>query len=238
MAVLSKAALLALPYDGVSASTVGLTAEDYRREYRLHGRPIRWWKALHVGVGNTGPDDIRPEQNGYCYIEQETLLDGETELAGLKVAVFWNTQKGVPHQQWGYVSVNSTEISVLPDEIELARMDRLCPADVSVRRNVQITKVSGSHDLLPFKPVAEITSIVANGVTLSAASYEVEAQGIHWLSAIPNAGTKLVVEYRDNPQFEVTGTDKGLMQKGADELYLPQRCTIQALQPDDEIMTY
>lgn len=228
----------ALAYTGATAFSSGMTAEDFRREYRKHGRPVRWWKALHVGVGNTGPGDIRPEANGYCFIEQETLKDGETALAGLKVAIFWSTQGGVPHQEFGYVRMDSTEVGVLPDEIELSRMDRLCPADVSVRRNVQITKVSGTHDLLPFKPVAEIVSIMANGVVLSAASYEVEARGIHWLSAIPSVGTKLIVEYRDNPLFEVTGTDKGLMQKGADDLYLPQRCMIQALQPDDNIATY
>jgi hypothetical protein len=233
----TKAELLALDYSGTSPQSSGMTAEDYRREYRLHGRPVRWWKAVYLPEGETGPDGEAREKNGYCFIEQLTAIDGVTALTEIR-AMFWGTQRMFPHEQFGVVSRGSQEIGVLPDEIHLAKPDRVCLTDVAWLQRQFVTRGATDTDLLTFKPVAEIVSVVVEGEVVSVEDYEDVDTGIRWLSGAPSAGTKYHVEYKHHPLFEFLGSEKQIVQKGADGLYLPQRGTIQFIQPTSARTTY
>lgn len=221
--------LLALPFIPPASGSDGISAEDYRAQYRLHGRPVRWWKAMPMPPGATGPNGEAREENGCCYIEQLTALDGVTPLSQVR-AVFWSTMQSVPHREFGYVAQALTEIGVLPDEIRLLKLDRVAPADVEWLGRTVVTRGVNSLDTLPNNPVQSILSVVVDGVAADVNDYEAVDAGIRWKQNAPNYGTKYAVKYSYHPVFEFLGSEQLVASVDAKGRYLPQRGQVRWVQ--------
>lgn len=216
--------LNALPYTGSSPFATGLTGGDYRGQMRQHGQPFRWWKAWRAPQGAVGPNGEVRERNQRLYIEQE--------LESGVHCLFYQTQRDLLHPDLGMVPAGHSAVSVMPDECELAYLDRIAPVWVAWRERVYLKRGSGESDALLHKTVASIDSVLVNGDYADSNDYElVEGGGVGWLNNVPALGTSYAVEYRYHPLFEFLGNEQGVMQIGKDGVLLPQRGLLRLVVP-------
>lgn len=223
--------LLAMPYTDIKASGV-MTVEDYRQQYRLHGRPVRWWKAHPIPAGTIGPNGEPRDTNGHYYVEQSQAVGGKP-LSEAR-AIFWSTMTSVPHREFGYVAQAMTEIGVLPDEIYLSKFDRIAPSDIEWLARNLVTRGSHEHDRLPNKPVTNILSVVVNGELMDSDDYRATENGILWENNAPSGNSKYSVKYSYHPLFEFQGSEHGILAKDVKGNYLPQRGALKWLQGGGE----
>lgn len=230
--MLSTQELNALPYSGSSPFATGLTGADYRAQHQQHGQPFRWWKAWRAPQGVTGPGGELRERNQRLYI-------GQTMAAGVH-CLFYQTQRNIMHPELGMVPAGHTAISVLPDECELAYLDRIAPTAVQWRERAYLKRGATDTDALLHKTAAAIGAVLLNGEYADPDNYTLAAggAGIRWLSGAPAAGTNYAVEYHYHPLFEFLGNEQGIMQIGKDGVPLPQRGLVRLVQPDGTETTY
>ncbi len=217
--------LNALPYTGSSPFATGLTGGDYREQMRQHGQPFRWWKAWRASQGVTGPHGEVRERNQRLYIEQE--------LESGVHCLFYQTQRNLLHPDLGMVPAGHSAVSVLPDECELAYLDRIAPVWVAWRERVYLKRGSGTVDALLHKTVASIDAVLVDGDYANNGDYALAENGggIEWLNNAPTAGANYAVEYRYHPLFEFLGNEQGVMQIGKDGVLLPQRGLLRLVVP-------
>ena len=227
MPELTAAEIAALGYSGPSAGTVGITADDYRAQYQQHGRRLRWWKAFLCGdelIGEViGPGGEMVERNGYVYIEQVLADDVRCML--------YQTKRDFFDPEFGVVPKGSTGISVLPDEIELARLDRVALTDSAWIGRDYVKRGDGEIDELVRQPVVSISQVLFNGNFLNAANYISASNGVRWMGGQLAEGSLYSIEYRYLPMFEFLGEEQGVVQRGADGSFLPQRGAVNLKQP-------
>lgn len=215
---LSREQLAALPYTGSAPFAGGLTAEDYRIQYQQHGKAFRWWKAYEAADGQTGP-------NGEPRNRDERILV-EQELNGAK-CLLYSTKFDMMDEQFGLLPAGSTSISVLPDECELQRKDRLQFPDV-LRMQREITTRTGANAVLLYAP-SQILKVLSGSAVVPPSAYEMTAGGLLWKSGAPAIGASFTIEYRYVGTWEYLFDEQGTVQRGVDALPLPQRGVIRLM---------
>ena len=173
----------------------------------------------------TGPSGELRERNQRLYIEQE--------LESGVHCLFYQTQRNLLHPDLGMVPAGHTAISVVPDECELAYLDRVAPTSIAWRERVYLKRGVTDTDALLHKTVASIDSVMVDGDYADADAYALAENGggITWLANAPSAGTSYAVEYRYHPLFEFLGNEQGVMQIGKDGVLLPQRGLLRLVVP-------
>jgi hypothetical protein len=205
--------LNALPYTGGSPASKGLAAEDYRKQYRIYGEPIRWWKALPVPVGTPGR-----ERNGYLYEEQ-------TLAPEIRVLIYQN-RRDIQGTPFGSVTAGQSMISVMPDEVHLARGDRILATQRLQRARARIRREAGNSDVLPIPHAVELVWAVGAGTTFVAGedfALSSDGRAIEWLGALqPEAGQEYGLEWTYRPMYVFLGQMNQEHALGTDGLLLPQ----------------
>lgn len=209
--------LLAMPYAGGGAA---IDADSYRIQYRQHGKAFRWWKAYHAEVGHVGPSGEVRERNGRVYVEQVLAPDVR--------CMVYQTNYDVVDETFGLIPKGSTGISVLPDECELARLDRVQLVDVLRLQRELVTRDGANVSLL--HPPIEVLRVLADGAVVSPSAYALTANGLLWNEGAPAVGASIGVEYHYCPLWEYLPNEQGVVQRGQDGSALPQRGAIRALQ--------
>lgn len=124
--------LAALTYTGPSPFAQGLLVEDYRHEYAQpgQGERVRYFPARQADPGTSGRD-----RTGRLYTEQLYCADGTTLISAVRVMV-WETTQDIEDAEFGLLPAGTTMLSVIPDEIPAARLDRFVLPDrrIVVRR--------------------------------------------------------------------------------------------------------
>lgn len=216
--MLSVAELLTLPYSGSSASAKGMTAEDFRAQMHEHGKVFRWWKAYDAEQGGAIPGAVH-ERNGRAYVEQ-------TLPAGAKCFLH-STKFDMMDEQFGLLPAGSTAISVMPDEVELSRLDRLRVPDVLRLQGESLTR-TGTNAVLLYPP-SQILKVFSGGAEVSPTAYEMTPSGLLWKIGAPAVGASFSIEYRFVPTWEFLFSEQGVIQRGTDGVALPQRGVIRQM---------
>lgn len=201
-----------LEYPGQSAFAEGLTAGDFRREYRRHGQRIRWWKALRdVPTGFTGPNgETRVSGNGPVYLEQPLE-------SGVRV-LFWQSQEIKITAEFGVIDSGTTMIGCLPDEMELAPFDRILALD---QRLPPERVVQQGEAPLPASYPAAVLNVWTFGELIDPSTYGLEGREIIWHGEVPEGD--LVIEFQRHPLYEFRGELNHLQPIDSDGVRLPQR---------------
>jgi hypothetical protein len=225
--------LAALPYGGPSAFAKGLTAEDYRREYREHGHRLRWWRNYPAPPGAVGPNGEQREVNGRIYVEQN--------LPSTVRCLSYRTERQLNDENFGVIETGATAIAVLPDEVWLRPYDRVAFPDVFWPHCECPQRGGGASDSFALWPVRSIAEIrrAANGALINPNAYAISADKKHieWQSGAISEGEFYLVEYFYEPRFEFQVQEQSVMQIGSDGKYLPQRGTLRIV-PPSEIENY
>lgn len=202
---LTSAQLNALPYSKTPFSS-GITSDDYRAQYALHGERVRWWKAI-------GGNADGSEQNGMTYIEQY-LPDNVRVLVSEN-----NLEFDIP--ETGIVRIGDLKHSGLPDEIELGVNDRTVYPDRYRITSCTLTPGGGAMDNLPRRFVSSIDLIVlASGEVVDALKYELYGRAIRWRGTPPTE--QITIRYSYNPQYRFRGELNSQAPMGSDGKRLPQ----------------
>ncbi len=210
MTNLTEAQLAALPY-AETPEAAGITSEDYREQFGQHCERIRHFACFpNAPEEMVGPNSETVERDGNLYVESEL---GES----VRVAIS-STERAVFDAEFGLISQGQTSIACLPDEVELARGDRV----ILIDRRVLARKAfipSGEHrDELDYFRAVELLSVSEGEATL-----EVEDDGrsfVRWIGAPP---LLCRITYRRHPQFVFLDISDKTPPFGSDEKRLPQR---------------
>ena len=215
MTLLSKSDLLALPYTVAGAEREGLTAEDYRRQFRLEGEPIMWWKAFAANAGVLGPNGEVPDKGGRIYVQQ--TLDPVVRV------MITRTTRELMDEEFGVLPKGSTAIACLPDEILLSPKDRVLLVNRRYAGRTMIVASGDATDPLPFQNIASITSVLGASGLVSASNYAVSAAGtgITWSGTPPTGNVSVELLYQ--PLYIYLDLYDQNPPVGHDALFLPQR---------------
>lgn len=214
-------------------------SRKYRRQNQKYGVPIRWWKALPCECrdpvsGASGVDESGAEcelcigNSGLRYIEQaipNSVFDGQPCRA-----LVFRTQFEMHDAEFGQIPQGSTGISVLFDELALARGDRVMPLDGQFRAIAREVLTRGAGDLtaLSKSPVLAVSLLTANGVIYALGrdfAIRENADGIEWLtgpgSMRPDAGERVSIEYAVRPIYTLLDGPNAARQESSDGGALP-----------------
>src|SRR5687768_11163127 len=120
----TPAELAGMAFTGPAAFAKGMTEADFRQH--LHGPmglQMRFWKAYAASGSAVGPGGEVPERNNRLYIEQ--TLDSAVR------ALAYRTERQLYDAEFGTIEIGSTAISVIPSEVEFARLDRVAFTNIS-----------------------------------------------------------------------------------------------------------
>jgi len=203
------------------------TSRDYLAQYQAHGYPLRWWKSYSAPDDATGPNGEQRNDQGRIYIEQ-TAGNDSTPIADCR-CMLYRTERAVYVPDFGLFEKGSTSISVLPEQVEFARLDRVAFPEVTWIARDFVTRGNTDTDTLTQPPVVVIDKVLyypasGNAVVIDPDSYVAVDGGINWLDdSIPLNGV-YSVEYHYLPIFEwLMVEDMGVVQRGTDRSKLPQR---------------
>lgn len=228
MTLATVSQLISASYTGAGPFAEGLTADDYRDQIGEHGETCRWWKAFKAPDGTTGPNGETVERNGLLYIEQ-------TIPSTVRVYVS-ETQREVYDPEFGLLTKGQTQIACMPDEIELARGDRVLLNSRLMKERIAVT-ATGATNSLQRRHVSAIVEVIHGGAVLAASRYTLStlANGtgqINWTGTAPT-GTVLI-EFRYNPLYVYLDVSDRNPPRGADGERLPQRGILTLEQKLDE----
>jgi|GEM_PF-3572169 len=219
--------LNALPFTGGDPFSGGLVSRDYRSQYEQHGYPLRWWKGFQAPNGATGPNGEARNDQGRIYVEQTHGNDG-TPMEDCR-CMLYRTRRDIYVPDFGLFEKGSTSVSVLPEQVEFARLDRVAFPEVTWIARDFITRGNTNTDTLTQPPVKSIDKVLfypanGNAIVIDPDAYEAMDNGIKWLhNEIPYNGV-YSVEYHYLPIFEwLMVEDLGVVQRGSDRSKLPQR---------------
>jgi hypothetical protein len=204
----------------------------YRRQNQVYGVPVRWWRALPcecVDPDTDQPDDACNlcEANGRRYVEQQIKLsafDGNPSRV-----LVGQTKIAMVDAEFGSIKEGSTQISVMPDEIDLARLDRVSLIDPGLVETVRqiIERGEGLFDAVERTPVVSISLVIRSStVYVNGRDFASHEHGITWLTgpdAIrPPEGVRYIVETQVRPVFTVLDVQSSARQSGSDGGLLPR----------------
>lgn len=220
---MTSAQLNALPY-GKAAFGQGMIAEDYRKQFREPGvgERIRHWSAFpKAQSGAVGPNGETPERDGALYIETALPSDARFLVTGVRAEVSDN--------DFGAISQGTCDFACLPDELEVARPDRIVLIDrprfarQGFAPSGALSPSGAARDELAWNYVTELVRVTGDGVAVTGATLEVENDGTSFVvwPATPPALCRIELRYA--PQYVFLGTGDRVPPRGADGLFLPQR---------------
>ncbi len=185
------------------------------------------------------PTCLLCEPNGQRYIEQTIALGIDGAPAKALVS---RTQTEYEDAEFGRVAIGSMQVSVIPDEIGLARGDRLALLDrefAEIKRQA-VTRGPGDEDAL-VHPLCAGIRLVLQGETYFRPDVDFASgdSGVLWLSGVQNGleaerpvdGTRYGVEYAIYPRFTVFEKPATLHGTGADGP-LPREWVLTPLPPE------
>lgn len=189
-----------------------LKGEDRRKFHQRRGERIRVWQSYLAPEGATGPNGELREANGRIYVEQP-LKDGVR-------ALIWNGQKQVQTEQWGVITVGTTMISVMPDEIHLARSYRVLPLWPNRAQIGQCLLVAGVSQL-PQRWASAINRVLCNGNEVGDYQLDVnDSDGTSRLLNLP--ASTCSVEFKYQPVYVWNDLENRSAPMGSDGVPLPQ----------------
>lgn len=225
--------LAALDYSDATLNTgnQGLQGDDYSVAYGLHGKSYQWWKAYPNDdkvINALGPNGEYAERDGLIFVKQTTLLNGLAMSTAR--CMLWNTTRNIIDPEFGLLEKGTTGFSVLPHEAILARYDLIAVTDmVAVGREV-VQRDSTDYIKLNRQTVSSIEVVLklnagANATIVPNNEYVLDGQNIHWLSDDTVAENDYCsVEYQYAPVWQwIEDGARGVVQKGSDGKFLPQR---------------
>jgi hypothetical protein len=215
----------------------GFDAEEFRRDMRLHGEPVRWFRAIPK-TGAAGHDPATgsygrnsgADSNDIDYVEQE--LD-----PAVRVLVY-QAQASAPDAEYGNVPTGATEMSYMPDELQPHTLDRLVlPKRRLVKRDILTRSGAGLLDALPASGPAVQIQLVMQGNTEGAAvypgtAYQLTGDSIEWKVATvagvtrPAAGSTYVVEWLYSPGYLARGDGERFYALDDNDVPLPQQIAL------------
>lgn len=197
-------------YEGQSDFSRGFTVDDYRKEYRNHGEPVRHWAAI---------------ENGESYIEQ--TLDPEIRVLVL------TDMRDLKRPNFGQITAGDLKHCGIPDEIFLAPNDRVLYPN---RSRAATWKGEFENDVitLPRLFIHSVKRLYSESNLISPDDYEVDGRVLTWVGA-GDAPESVVVLYRYTPQYEFRGEGDRQAFEGADAGRLPQIVPVFLLGEEDEV---
>lgn len=181
----------------------------HRQQHRDLGESLRWLKALHCRCYDPVTRACDPtcacghDQQGMVYIEQA--------LDPLFKALFSQTRQALVDPQFGLIEVNSLRISVLPDELPLARLDRVILIERQLTARPVLVRGTGmALDALTNTPVVAVQSIQQDTTTYApGVDWQLNGNSIEWLPGgqAPAAGSRYRVEHTYQPTYSFLGLE-------------------------------
>ena len=211
MADLTTAQINALPY-AKAAFGQGFVADDYRKQFREHGERIRHWAAFpDAPAGIVGPNGETPERDGALYVESELNPEWRFLVTGVRAEV--SDVDGL-----GQISTGACDFSCLPDELEVARLDRIVLVERPRFVRQAFAPSGEARDQLGWHYVCELVRVIGDGLPVEAL-LEVENDGSSFI-VWPNTPPAVCrIELRVCPQYVMLGECKsppvGAMGRGS-----------------------
>lgn len=215
----------------INSSNKGMQGADYASQYALHGKSFQWWKAYpndNKIINALGPSGEKAERDGLIFVKQSTLLNGKAMSTAR--CMLYSTVKNIIDPEFGTLEKGSTGFSVLPHEVILARYDLISVTEiVAVGREV-VQRGTGDTVVFNRSTVNAILKVLLlragqNAVVVPDDEYELSGNSIKWLSDdTVKENNYCSVEYQYSPVWQwLEDGARGVVQKGTDGLFLPQR---------------
>lgn len=207
--------LNALPYSGGSAFSAGLTGKEFEDLSLENGYSFRYWESFDargLAPSFSGPNGEVASRDGQLYIERD--------VSGLKV-MLWQTKQELDSPEFGLIRVGTTMVSYMPDQMALARNDRLLILSTAKTLTVKrtVTATGTATTVLPdFYPV-EVLRVLADGEFLNPSQYSLNGNVISWQGTPPNS--QLLLRLNIYPLYKFLGNVDQRGPMGRDGRSLP-----------------
>lgn len=215
----------------INTANKGIQGADYATQYAIHGKSFRWWKAYFNDskiINALGPNGEKAERDGLIFVEQTTLLNGNAMSTAR--CMLYDTVKNIIDPEFGVQEKGSTGFSVLPHEVILARYDLISVTEIIAVGREVVQRGAGDTVVFNRSTVNAILKVLLlkagqNAIVVPDDEYVLSSNSIKWLS--DNAVKEndyCSVEYQYSPVWQwIEDGARGVVQKGTDSLFLPQR---------------
>lgn len=215
----------------INTANRGIQGADYEGPYNVHGKGFNWWKAYPNNdkvINALGPNGEKAERDGLIFVKQSTLLNGEPISTAR--AMLYSTTRTINDVEFGRLEKGSTGFSVLPSEVILARYDLISVSEIiSIGREVIQRDATDSVALnrSTANAILKVFLLKANtnAVVVPSDEYALDGNTIKWVgSATVAENDYCSVEYQYAPVWQwIEDGERGVVQKGTDGKFLPQR---------------
>jgi len=180
-------------------------ADRWRARHRKRGERYRWLKAFRCSCANPQTNEFSRNcplcEKGRRYVEQ--TMGSEVR------ALVHGTTLAMDDEEFGVMPVGETQISVMPDESYLMRMDKVILPDRYLPERVVLKRGAGATDALPKSPVVAIVDVTKDATNYAAGvDYQRTGNAIEWIGSAPSAGSNYAVEFTYNPTYIFLGSSQ------------------------------
>lgn len=203
----------------------------HRQQHQDLGESLRWLKAVHCRcydpvTRTCDPNcDYGHDQYGMVYIEQ--VVDPSFK------ALLAQTRQALVDPQFGLIGVNSLRLSVLPDELPLARLDRVILIERQLTARPVLVRGTGTTlDALANTPVVAVHSAQQDATTyMPGVDWQLNGGRIEWRAGgqAPNAGSRYRVEHTYQPTYSFLGLEDNTTRCAPGAAPLPLRGVLSLL---------
>ena len=195
-------------------------ANRWRVRHRRRGERYRWLKAFRCSCANPATNEFLRNcplcEKGRRYVEQT--------LNSAVRALVHSTTEAMDDEEFGLLPVGETQISVMPDESFLQRMDKVILPDRWLPERVVLNRGTGASDELPKSPVVSIVDVTQDAtVYVAGVNYQRTGNTIQWLSGAPASGSNYAVEFTYSPTYVFLGSSQQVPRPDKNGLLMPLR---------------
>lgn len=236
--------------------------ERKRGQHGRQGQSYRWFKAMpspliNPTTGSARPagsalpvNDNRNRNNNRIYVEQTIptyVTYNGRRIAACRKALVHDTQTELQHPEFGLIRVGFCRFSVLPDEANPAKYDRIVLSQRRLVGRQNVIRDKGTTgtllDKLNHAFLVSIESIADEETTYTEGTdYQLTANSdatnpfapdsVQWLAggSRPEVGATYCIEYQFNPLYEHLDDNVNISPPDKNGRRMPQRMTLTLIQ--------